>query len=334
MKACFVCDDSQTVSTVYAPDTIKLLKETVGLSEQVYTKNDIENDPQAFADTQFIFSTWGMPCFTEAEIDRLLPKLKVIFYGAGTVRYFAEPFLNKGVKVISAWLANAVPVAEYATAQIILANKGFYLSTRMYTSMQQRRPATRFVNTYPGTFGTNVGLLGVGAIGSLVAKMLKNHHVHVYAYDPYLSDEKADALGIRKASLAYIFENCQTISNHIANLPETVGMLNYDLFRRMKENATFINTGRGAQVVEADLIRAMKEAPCRTAVLDVTDPEPPEEGSELYTMNNVFLTPHIAGSLGAECFRMGEYVAEEAVRYTNGEPLRYEVTHKMLETMA
>ena len=66
MKACFVCDDSQTVSTVYAPDTIKLLKETVGLSEQVYTKNDIENDPQAFADTQFIFSTWGMPCFTEA----------------------------------------------------------------------------------------------------------------------------------------------------------------------------------------------------------------------------------------------------------------------------
>ncbi|MFR1477023.1 MAG: NAD(P)-dependent oxidoreductase [Hydrogeniiclostridium mannosilyticum] len=66
----------------------------------------------------------------------------------------------------------------------------------------------------------------------------------------------------------------QTISNHLANNPQTAGMLNYGLFRRMKPNATFINTGRGAQVVEADLVRA-EEEPGRTALLDVTDPVEP-----------------------------------------------------------
>ena len=67
-------------------------------------------------------------------------------------------------------------------------------------------------------------------------------------------------------------------------------MLNYGLFSKMLPTATFLNTGRGAQVVEADLIRALKEQPNRAAVLDVTFPEPAEADSELYTLENVFLT--------------------------------------------
>jgi len=102
----------------------------------------------------------------------------------------------------------------------------------------------------------------------------------------------------------------------------------------MKKNATFINTGRGAQVVEKDLISALKEEPDRTAVLDVTFPEPPMPDSPFYTMKNVFLTPHIAGSAGDECMRMGDYMVDEANRYLKGEPFKYEVTLKMLETMA
>ena len=86
--------------------------------------------------------------------------------------------------------------------------------------------------------------------------------------------------------------------------------------------------------MEADLIKAMKENPGRTAVLDVTMPEPVENGSELYTLKNVILTPHIAGSAGNECLRMGEYAKEEALKYLKNKPLSYEVTLKMLETMA
>ena len=111
-------------------------------------------------------------------------------------------------------------------------------------------------------------------------------------------------------------------------------MLRYEHFSRMGRNATFINTGRGAQVVEDDLIRALREEPGRTTLLDVTWPEPPKADSPLWTMPNVILTPHIAGSMNNEIARMGSYMAEEYAALREGRPCRYEVTEKMLETMA
>jgi phosphoglycerate dehydrogenase-like enzyme len=102
----------------------------------------------------------------------------------------------------------------------------------------------------------------------------------------------------------------------------------------MNDYGVFINTGRGAQVVEDDLIRALTEKPTRTALLDVTCPEPVPEGHPFYAMDNVFLSPHIAGSNGKELARMGEYMAEEFERYITGSPLRYEITMDMLATMA
>ena len=102
----------------------------------------------------------------------------------------------------------------------------------------------------------------------------------------------------------------------------------------MKSNATFINTGRGAQVVESDLVRAMQEEPRRTALLDVTWPEPCPEDSPLWTLPNVLMTPHLAGSLGDEVMRMGEYMLEECERYLDGKPLAFDVSMSMLEHMA
>lgn len=82
------------------------------------------------------------------------------------------------------------------------------------------------------------------------------------------------------------------------------------------------------------MIAALKEKPGRTAILDVTWPEPPLPGSELYTLENVILTPHNAGSIGNEVARMGEYMRDEFEAYFSGAPTKYEVTEKMLETMA
>ena len=104
----------------------------------------------------------------------------------------------------------------------------------------------------------------------------------------------------------------------------------------MPDNGVFINTGRGAQVVEEDLCRALREKPGRFAVLDVTWPEPPVKGHEFYSLDNVILTPHIAGSSGDETHRMAEYMLQEYKLYSEsqGHKTRYEVTEKMLETMA
>lgn len=330
MKAAFISNSNGIIDRVYSKETQEKLKSMFAFYEGVYT---IHNSDE-LNDVECIFSTWGMPVYTPEQIDEFFPNLKIVFYGAGSVQAFARPFLNKGIAVISAWMANSVPVVEYSVAQIILANKGFYQVAKKVDSRNGRDVSRKLFETYSGNYNTKVGLIGLGAIGAGVAEQLKNYKLDVYAYDPFASEEKAKALNVTLTSLEYIFENCQTISNHCANLPETQNLLNGNLFKLMKKNATFINTGRGAQVVEADLIEALKTEPNRTAVLDVTMPEPPEENHPFYSMENVFLTPHIAGSAGDECMRMGDYMLEEANRYLNNEALKYSVSLKMLETMA
>ncbi len=319
---------------VYTPETIDFLQKNAGLNIQPVSKEQLKAEPEKYADTEYIFTTWGMEHFTQEEIRFYLPKIKAVFYGAGSVQHFAREFLNSGIRIFSAWGANAVPVAEYAVAQILLANKGFFQACARFQSKESRSGAAAYFGSMPGNYGCSVGIIGAGMIGKMVIRRLRDYTLNVLVYDPFLSDEAARELHAKKVSLEELFASCQTISNHVANLPETVGMLNASCFERMKKNATFINTGRGAQVVEKDLIAILKQNPNMTAVLDVTYPEPPEANSELYTLPNVFLTPHIAGSAGQEVARMGEYMKDQFIKAQKNQTCEYEITLKMLETMA
>ena len=320
----------------YSEATLAALRDEAGLADRAapFTRADVLAG--AAADAEAAFSSWGMPELSVAEIETRLPRLRAVFYAAGSVQGFARPFLERGVRVYSAWRENAVPVAETAVSQILLANKGFFQACRRNRSKGDHLPAHRYFNTFPGNFDCRVGLVGCGGIGRLVAQALRTHRLEVLVFDPFLPDADAAALGVRKTSLEEIFATCQTVSNHLANNAQTKGLLNYALFSRMLPNATFVNTGRGAQVVEDDLSRALAEEPDRTAVLDVTWPEPPDDGSPFYTLPNVFLTPHFAGSSGNEIQRMGEAMLEEfrAWRADPSAPSRREVSLHMLETMA
>lgn len=329
MKSIFLCNKKNSVEKVYAESFERL----PDVEKKVYTSADVLADPEAFAEVEYIFSTWGMPSMSEDEIRKCFPNLRCVFYAAGSVQAFARPFLACGVKVFSAWAANAVPVVEYTLAQIILANKGFFAHSR--EMKKGNREAGKVMKAaYPGNYGENVGIIGVGMIGSQVAERLKNYKLNVLAFDPFLSDERAENLGITKCSLHDIFERCRVVTNHMANNEQTKGMLDYSCFSKMMPYSTFINTGRGAQVVEDDLVRVLEERPDITAILDVTFPEPPVKGHAFYSLPNCFLTPHIAGSLCNETHRMAEYIIEEYERFISGEPCLYEVTEKMLETMA
>lgn len=334
MKSIYLTDQVGKFKSVYSAEIKNRLKDVADLDpESCFKKVDVISAPEKFREVEYIFSTWGMPEFTEEEISLCFPSLKAIFYAAGSVQKFARPFIAKDVKVFSAWAANAVPVAEYTVAQIILACKGFFKACALATQ-NKRKEARSHSTSCPGNYGCKVGLIGVGMIGSLVAEMLKAYNHKVLVFDPFCSQEKADKLGVELCSLERVFSECQVISNHLANNPQTVGMLNYDLFKLMKPNAAFINTGRGAQVVEPDLARALSEKPDAVAVLDVTYPEPIEEGNPLLDLDNVFLTPHIAGSQSDEMYRMAEYMEAEYKALVNGEQTKYLVTEKMLETMA
>lgn len=327
MKTAFICNNKNNLQTVFGQDII------TALDLKAYNKDDVINSPALFCDTEYIFSSWGMPFFSEQEIKEYLPSLKAVFYAAGTVQSFAHPFLNSGVKVFSAFAANAVPVAEYTVAQIVLANKGFYQSSAL-ASRGERDIAAALSNNYCGNYGAKVGIIGAGMIGRLVIDMLKSYRLDVFVFDPFLPDEKAEQLQVKKVSLEELFASCNVISNHLANNPQTVGMLNGTLFERMLPYSTFINTGRGAQVVEADLVNILKQRPDVTAILDVTYPEPPAKDSEFYSLSNCILTPHIAGSSGNEVGRLAEYMYNEYKAFVADKPTKYEVTLKMLETMA
>lgn len=300
---------------VYSKEQIAELEKSAGLSADIVDKDNFFE--QDFSDTEYIFSTWGMLQFDEKMFAKM-PKLKAVFYAAGATDRFALPFLERGIKVSSAWTANAIPVAEFTTAQIILSLKDYFRYSRAMTNPEARQ----MPRTCPGVYGETVALIGSGTISTLVKKMLANYNVNVLTV--HSLPEKRDI------SIEEAFAKAYVISNHLFNAENNQKCLKKEHFLSMRRNATFINTGRGQQVDEAGFIEAMKERPDLTALLDVTFPEPPEEGSPMYTLPNIHLTPHIAGSLNDEFHRMAEYMISEYKQFTSTGTLQYEVTKEML----
>ena len=333
MNAIFISEQKEMFKQVYIKEYVDFLKKRLDTDGEVYNKTDIKSNPKLCKDVEYIFSTWDMPELDESEIKTLFPKLKCIFYAAGTIKYFAKPFWNCGVRIFSAKAANGIPVAEYTVSQIILANKGMFFAAKNINS-QNFESVRSIAEKFSGNFEQSVGLIGVGMIAKKVIRLLENYDVNIMVYDPYLSDSDAECLNVKKCTLAEIFETCNVISNHMANTKETEGMLDYNLFKRMKPYSTFINTGRGAQVAEDDLIRVLKGRDDIMALLDVTYPEPPHADNPLFEMNNCILTPHIAGSKHSEYHRMAKYMIDEYMRYSSGEKCLYEERKENFDIMA
>lgn len=286
-----------------------------------YTKQDIICAPENFKFTKYIFSSWYMPEFSEEEVRKFFPSLVGIFYAAGTVKYFAEPFLKVGVRVFSASESNAMPVAEFVVSQIILANKGYFQAQRTYKKPFWRMSFTKARNysiQKKGNYKAKIGIIGCGATGSRVVKLLKQYDLDLSVYDPYLSDLEIAELGVVRGDLKDIFSKSDVISIHLPNIHETKGFINWELLSLMKDTATFINTGRGEQVLENDLIRLMSKRPHACALLDVTIAEPILPWSKLLRLKNVFITPHIAGSMSSEYVRLVEDVLSDFYRVKDG----------------
>lgn len=331
MKIALLCNNGIKFGRVFTERAIAALSEYGEVSARIDGKS-LEQNAAFLADAEYVFSTWGMPALTEDQIARYLPSLKAVFYCAGTVRYFAEPFLARGIKVYSAAAVNAVPVAEFAFAQICLALKGYYTSAKCARFNPLR--AYLHAEKSTGCFNAKVGLVGLGKIGRAVAEKLKALDVEVLAYDAFASDGEFAAVGARKVSLEELFAECDVVSNHLADVPATRKMLNGALFRSMKKRATFVNTARPAQVSDCGLASALFFHPARTAVIDVVNTETVMFFNPLFWCRNAFFTPHIAGSTGNEPERMALTMAEELGRIADGLPPRFEVKAEDLGTMA
>ena len=325
-RAAFFGTNGERIRAVYAQGRRQQIEQLTDCAPAIKGLLDLEAGD--LADVEVLFSTWGFPLLRPQQLDQM-PNLRAVFYAAGSVQNFARPLLQRDILVVSAWAANAIPVAQWTLAQILLANKGFHRNEREFTATRGKK---RFCGR--GNFGATVAILGAGQIGRRVIELLQPFELEIAVFDPFLPGDVAASLGAVKVELDQAFARSHVVSNHLANLPVTVGMLTGAHFAAMPENATFINTGRGATLRETDMIEVLRVRPDLSALLDVTHPEPPLPDSPLWEMPNVHLTSHIAGSIGDEIVRMADYAIEEFIRWQRKEPLRYAVTEAMLELMA
>lgn len=330
-KAALLCEAPENIDRVYGSGRLEQLKTQVALYPHIINRENMAEHKESLREVEVAFSTWGMPTLSSEELV-MLPSLRAVFYAAGSVQSFARPLLDAGLTVVSAWAANAVPVAEFTLAQILLSCKGYFRNTRDCRDADQRHAGQVFRGA--GVFGETVGLIGIGMIGRSLCRLLKPFSLQIIGHDPYLSGELAAELGIEMVDLETLFARSYVVSNHLPNIPATRAMLKGKHFAAMREHATFINTGRGAQIVEEDMLDVLEQRPDLTALLDVTFPEPPAAGSRFYGLHNIQLSSHIAGSLNDELVRMADYVLEEFARWQRGEELLYSVSLDMLDTMA
>lgn len=273
-----------------------------------------------------IFSGWGMARM-DAAFFEVFPALKVLFYGAGAVSGFiTDEVWARGVQIANANVANGYSVAEYTVAQIVLCLKQAWPAA--LRNRRERQWVRLAHSEVVGLYDSTVGIVSLGAIGRMVAERLRGHDVRVIAHDPFIAPEAARALNAELVPLEELFHRADVVTCHTPWLPETEGMLTGAHFRAMKPGAAFINTSRGAVVNEAELIDALRARPDLFAVLDVTYPEPPAPGSPLWDLPNLIITPHLAGSMGPECRRMGRMMVDELDRWLRGEPLRHRVTRE------
>ena len=312
---------------VYGSERLQEIRVVADLFPERITSLNIDKLLSELKDVEAIFSCWGMLSLTEEQLDKM-PNLKIVFYASGSVVGFSQLLMKRGIAICSAVDANAIPVAEFCLAQIILACKRAHTNSQLCNSgpwKQQDMPVGK------GVYGETVALLGIGAISRHLIKLLKSLNLRIIAVSGYLAKDpaKAKEMGIDKlVTTEEAFSTAYVVSNHLPDKSTNKGVLQERHFSSMREGATFINTGRGAQVDELGLIKVLKSRFDLTALLDVQFPEPPIEGSELYTLKNVHMTSHIAGSINDEVRRMADFMISDFKRWAAVEQLLYAVDAK------
>ena len=319
---------------VFDAATIDRLEQSCELLQREPVENF--SDPEGrrlLGEAEILVTGWGCPMITP-DVLRAAPKLKLIAHAAGTVKFTVDAAVYAaGIRVTHSAEANAVPVAEFTLASILFSAKHIFTLRDLYRADPSRRSSYALGDREIGNFRRTVGIVGASRIGRRVIELLRSFDYDVLLFDPFVQPGDPDLAGVELVDLDALMARSDVVSIHAPSLPQTRGMIGARQLKLMKDGATFINTARGALVEEAALVAELETGRI-FAVIDVTDPEIPKADSPLYTLPNVFLTPHVAGAIGTERLRLGLMATEEIERYVRGGPLLYEVQQELLERLA
>ncbi|MFD8919074.1 hydroxyacid dehydrogenase [Streptomyces sp. NPDC059569] len=284
------------------------------------------------ADVEILVTGWGCPPLDQAVLD-LAPRLRAVAHTAGTIRgHITEACWERGIEVSSAAAANALPVAEYTVAMILLSGKRALERARDYRGARDRDDWLGMDGAV-GNYGRTVGILSASLIGRRVIELLRPYDFRLLLHDPYVSDEEAAALGVRPVGLGDLFAHSDTVSVHTPLLPATRGLVSRELLTSMRPDSVLINTARGAVVDQDALTDVLGEKRIR-AVLDVTEPETLPPDHPLWACENALITPHLAGSQGNETRRLADLAVGEVERWAAGDGFAHPVRRERLAFLA
>jgi phosphoglycerate dehydrogenase-like enzyme len=279
---------------------------------------DADAPPPDLTAAQILLTGWDSPRLTAAVL-AAAPHLRLVVHAAGSVKQLTTPQLfAAGVTVSSAVAVNALPVAEFTVASIVLATRRVFRYAADYRAGVSRHGYPIGEDT--GLYGLTVGVVGASQIGRLVLRMLADHGVQLLVYDPFLKPDRAAELGATAVDLDTLCRRSDVVTVHAPELPETYRMIDDRRLGLLRDGAVLVNTARGA-LVDTEALAAHCATGRLDAVLDVTDPEPLPVGHPLLGLPNVLVTPHLAGTRGRELRRFGEFVVSEVQRWLAGEPL-------------
>ncbi len=283
---------------------VDLLKKA-GLATILTTKETLEKElPDAEA-----LIVRSATRVTAALLDKA-PKLRVVGRaGVGVDNIDLQEATRRGVLVMSTPGGNAVSVAEHTFALMLAL-------ARQVPKMDAALREGRWEKSSSGTEvrGKTLGLIGLGRIGSEVAKRAEAFDMRVIAYDPYISEAAAKELQVELVSLDKLLAESDFVSLHTALSPATQNMINAASIAKMKKTARIINAARGELIDEAALAEALKSGRLAGAAIDVFLEEPPRN-SPLVGLPNVIATPHIAGSTQEAQEEVGTQVAVQVRDY-------------------
>ncbi len=228
---------------------------------------------------------------TEALLERA-PRLKVVGRaGIGVDNVDVPACTRRGIVVMNTPLGNAITTAEHAMAMMLAIAR--HIPQANVSTHAGNWEKSRFMGVE--LTGKLLGIIGAGNIGSIVASKAIGYGLHVQAYDPFLTEERAARLGIHKVDLDTLLATSDIVSLHVPKTPETANIISASALNQMKPGAMLINCARGGLVDELALRAALESGHLRGAALDVFEVEPARE-NPLFGLDNVVCTPHLGAS--------------------------------------
>ena len=252
--------------------------------------------------------------------------------GSSVKRFVSDALWDRGVRVTSAGITLARDVAETTLGLMIVGRKRVWpLGRHVAAGGWRDHPTWDRWDARELTRST-VGLVGASNVGRHVIELLRPFDATILVSDPYLSADEAAALGVARVELDELARRADVVSLHCPENEHTRHMIDGRILSSLRDGVVLINTARGGLIVEDALVAELRTGRI-FAFLDVTDPEPPAPDSPLRLLDNVVVTPHIAGCI-ENCTRMGELAVEEVRRHLAGEPPVYEIERGMLDRIA